>query len=432
MDWLMMIVLFFYGTTPTAIAHHTPQARMIAYTLGGIILFVTVPFVFAGVFFLVSTHITDGVLQGAPRWVMIVVVSSMLAFGIIWLERALVILGDAVAQHWFAQAGLLAIRLLMIALLSVVIAQKWEEASHQGLIRAERQVMRDEAVASHRRHANQEFDVSGLSTREAASRTMINELEAKLSTLPSELAQAQSSVQSCQLEAKRLWAEYSGARALENNTDSHKIYLGNLRTKAGVKSAECKQLDSTTRQRIEAYMAPLRIIRNQHNEEYAQLLTDHRQAQKDASTSYKDRMSEAELGLNEAGTDAKAFARVREKNPEIDSAVKAKTILLAAIEMLPLILKLLLWNSPVSAETRATLQAYSAWYREQMRLSIQKEKLAQKGNGAGVVNSNFQPGMTPQAAMSASPCRVPPVGTHHDKQLDEQWYWVGYANDGSF
>lgn len=428
MDWLKTIILFFYGTTPVAISHHTPQARMIAYTLGGIILFVTVPFVFAGVTFLASTHITEDTLQGAPRWLAILVLASLLTFGIIWLERALVILGDAVAQHWLAQAGLLTIRLLMIALLSVVIAQKWEEASHQGLIRAERQVMRDEAVAQHRQHANQEFDVSGLSTREAASQTSINSLETKLATLPPDLAQAQSNVQTCLLEASRLWAEYSGARVAENTSESHKAYLANLRTRAGVKSSECKQLDSNTRQRIEAYKAPLRTQLTQHNGEHTQLMADQRKARQDASSSYKGRMSEAELALKEAGTDAKAFVRVREKNPEIDRAVKAKTILLAAIEMLPLILKLLLWNSPVSAETRATLQAYSAWYREQMRKSIQNERSKLGNNGSSAIGTH-SPAWAPYAVMGASPYRAPLTAAQQaSAHLDPQGYWVGYQN----
>jgi hypothetical protein len=428
MDWLKTIVLFFYGTTPAAISHHTPQARMIAYTLGGIILFVTVPFVFAGVTFLSSTHITSDILQGALRWIAIVALASLLTLSIIWLERALVILGDAVAQHWLAQAGLLAIRLLMIALLSVVIAQKWEEASHQGLIRAERQVMRDEAVTQHRQHSNQEFDLAGLSTREASSQTAINSIETRLATLPTDLAQAQSTVQTCLLEARRLWAEYSGARADENESESHRAYLANLRTRAGVKSSECKQLDSNTRQRIETYKAPLRTQLNQYNEEHAQLISDQRKAIQDASSSYKERVTETELALTEAGTDAKAFARVREKNSEIDQAVKAKTILLAAIEMLPLILKLLLWNSPVSAETRATLQAYSAWYREQMRKSIQNERPKVGNNGSSAIGPH-SPAWAPHAMVGASPYRAPlPAAQQAFAQLDPQGYWVGYPN----
>jgi len=331
MDWLKAIVLFFYGTTSSAIAHHTPQARMIAYTLGGIILFVTVPFVFAGVTFLVSTHITADMFSGTVRWGAIVLLASMLTFGVIWLERALVILGDAVAQHWLAQAGLLTIRLLMIALLSVVIAQKWEQASHKGLIRAERQVMRAEAVTQHLKNSNLEFDVAGLSNREASSQTAISSLETRLATLPPDLAQAQSTVKTCLLEASRLWAEYSGARA----DDNERAYLGNLRTRAGVKSTECKRLDSNTRQRIENYKAPLREQLTQYSAEHAQLISDQRKARQDASSSYKERVTETELALTEAGTDAKAFARVRDKNSEIDKAVREKTLLLAAIEMLP-------------------------------------------------------------------------------------------------
>jgi hypothetical protein len=135
-------------------------------------------------------------------------------------------------------------------------------------------------------------------------------------------------------------------------------------------------------------------------------------------------VTETELALTEAGTDAKAFARVRQKNSEIDQAVKEKTLLLAAIEMLPLILKLLLWNSPISAESQATLQAYSAWYREQKRKSIQNERGLVNNRGSSAIGPHT-PVWAPHAVMGASPYRAPLPAS---QQAGPKEHWAGYPN----
>ncbi|MDR2207358.1 MAG: DUF4407 domain-containing protein [Azoarcus sp.] len=400
-SFVQFFLLFFYGTTPSAINHHTPQARIVAYTLGGIIAFVTLPFVFVATLVLASTHITPDVIAGSSRWAAILALSMLLTFAIVWLERALVILGDAVAPHWAPQLCLLVIRLMMIVLLSVVIAQKWEEASHQGLIRAERQVMRDEAVEQHRQYADKEFDVSGLNGRESSAQETIRQLELQLGALPAELVQAQARDQSCQVESQRLRAELSSASRAEDLSETHQAYLNRLRTRAQVKAAECRQMGNNTRKRIDAYKAPIRTRLDQEKTEHTQLKAKHSLAEEKADQSYEARMSVAEQALKEAGTDAKAFARIRQKHPEIDLAVKEKTLLLAMIELLPLLLKLLLWNSPISAEARATLQIHSAWYRIQTRQSLHREKA-----GFGFLGSGF--GWDATASMAGSPYHAAP------------------------
>lgn len=424
MNALKTILLFFYGTTPSAVSHHTSHAKTVAYTLGGIIAFVTLPFVFFGVTFLASTHILPEDLPGLLRWSAILAIALVLTFAIVWLERALVILGDAIASHWLAQVGLLSIRLLVIALLSVVIAQKWEQAAHRGLIRAEKQVMRDEVIAEHRDNANKEFDVSGLTTKEANASSSIASLEAKLATLPANLVAAQANVSSCQQEARRLWIEHNTNAATANPDGSGADRLASLRARASAKSAECRQLDIDFRKQVDAYRSPLNKTLEIRRAEHAALVEGRAKANKDAAASYQDRMMEANRAFEESGMDAKAFARVRSKNPDIDAAVKAKTALLAAIELLPLVLKLLLWNSPISAEARATLQAHSAWYRAQTRLSIQNEK-------AGVVPSLMVVGAAstwvPLGQIAHSPLKHPSAVPTH-RVLDADGYWVGYDN----
>lgn len=415
MHWIKTIILFFYGTTPAAISHHPHQARMIAYTLGGIIAFVTVPFIFAGTVFLASSHITPAIATGKARWLLIVLLAGVLTFSIVWLERALIILGDAVAQHWGAHTILLIIRLMMIVLLSVVIAQKWEEASHQGLIRAERQIMLDEAIKQHHRHANQQFNLTGLAKRATALHKRLNILQAQLTKLPEDLIRAQNRVQKCVIRSEDIWSQLNRAQRISRPNTTQKKHINSLRRQARSKSSECKQLDAKTLAQIEAYKAPLRQQLQQQRKEQNQLVADQHKARKSASASYNNRIIESKIALQEAGTNAKAFARVREKNPEIDHAVKFKTFLLAAIELLPLVLKMLLWNSPISAETRAVLQSHSAKHRAEMQQSIYSEK------NNRLLTTNIAPTQAYKTAIRTT--------SHYPlEQLDSYGYWIGYPN----
>lgn len=375
METLKKWMLFFYGTTPSAVAHHTEQAKMVAYTLGGIIAFITLPFILAGTLFLTSNQISSDVIDGPMRWLAIFGMASVLTFGIVWLERALVVLGDAVSQHIAPQIMLLVVRLSMIFLLSVVIAEKWELASHQGLIRAEKLEMRDEEIAKHQKKSDQEFSVVELSQQRTSTQTSIVDLQNRLAKLPENLTQALGQAAACQLEAKRLWLEYQNLRNVPDKTEVQMANVNTMRIRAGVKSTECKQLERSTQEEIQAYKKPLNEQLSGARSEVVKLNSERSTAVQNAKNSYTNRMQEADQARNDAGTDAKAFGRVRSKNPDIDRAVLTKTMLLAGIELLPLLLKLLLRNSPISAETRSVLQIESAKYREQTKISIAQESI---------------------------------------------------------
>lgn len=422
---LKAFLLFFYGTSQPAVTRHTSQARMIAYTLGGIIAFVTLPFVFAGTVFLVYSSLPRQVL-GVGYWYAVIGISMAVTLSIVWVERALVILGDAVAPHWLSQLVLLLVRLAMISLFSMIIASKWEKASHQGLIRDEIQVMHDEAIERHKQLSNREFDVSGLSQQEQSLQQRINELQGQLATLPPALAEAQTRVQDCQVEAKRLWAEYTGLGHVASPSEAQTERMATLKSLAPVKAAECAQHARNVRQGIADYKRPIQTELDQKTQTYKSNTTALGKAETHAKASYDNRIKEANLALTESGTDDKAFARVRQKNPDIDLAVKQKTLLLAAIEMLPLLLKLLLWNSPISSETRAILQSHSAHYRTILRQSAAHERLntwtarTPMAPLAGAVLS-ASPYVCPAAPMTRSP-NIPP------EDLTKDSYWVGYAN----
>ena len=177
------------------------------------------------------------------------------------------------------------------------------------------------------------------------------------------------------------------------------------------------------KQRIQDYKRPLEKELGQRRTQNEKVETAYNTAEDQAEKSYKERMGKATQTLTESGMDDKAFARVRQKNPDIDLAVRQKTLLLAAIELVPLLLKMLLRNSPISAETRANLQREAAYYRDIMRQSIQNER---NGGPVGFGYPVPPPALPGHATQLISPNIVhahwPPNETTADG------FWVGYAN----
>ncbi len=425
LERITALLLFFYGTTPDAVSHHMPQARMVAMTLGGIIAFVTLPFVLAGTFFLVGSAIPEESFPGM-RWAVVVGFACMLTLAIVWVERALVILGDAVAGNWISQGLLLAVRLVMIWLFSVVIAGKWEMAEHRGLIRSELQTMGDEAMERHETYASREYDVHGLNTRKDAVQSRLKEVEGSLASLPPELVAAKSRTRECQLTAARLTAERTALEGIVSPTADQLERLSALKPLAAVESAECKQLAANTRQRIHDYESPLRTDLEQLRKELPQLSNAHSQAAANAKEVFRERVKEARLALSESGSDEKAFVRVRQNNPDIDRSVKEKTLMLAAIELLPLLLKILLRNSPIAAEARAMLQEHSAHYRIRELQSLAIERAARHWAAPRV------PTLLPGSILVINPHRLPPASRPDPSipasELTADGYWIGHAN----
>ena len=420
------LLLFFYGTTVDAVSHHTPHAKMVAITLGGIIAFVTVPFVLAGTVFLVGSAVHEESFPGM-RWAVIAGFAFLLTLAIVWVERALVILGDAVGGNWISQGLLLAVRLAMIWLFSVVIAGKWEMADHRGLIRSELQTMGDEAMERQEKYASREFDVDGLKTRTDAANSRLKEVEGSLSTLPPELVAAKNHARECEHKAARLTAEWMALDSIKSPTAGQLERLSALRTLAAVKSAACRQLAATTRRRVHEYESPLRTELEQLHKELPQLSKAQSQAVANAKEAFRERLKEARLALSESGSDEKAFVRVRQNNPDIDRSVKEKTLMLAAIELLPLLLKILLRNSPIAAEARAMLQEQSAHYRIRERQSLAMERAARHWTAPRA------PALLPSSTLVINPHRLPPAWRPDPSlpasELTADGYWIGYANN---
>lgn len=388
---LKKLACFGYGTSYSVALTHHPQSRNIAYTIGGLILFVTAPFLFAGTVYLIKEQL-EFIPATFVRWVLIVLISAVITTAIIWVERALLVLADALWPHWIPQFVMLILRLSMVFLFSTVVAKKWVINSYEGPIKVELVLMKAEAFEEEKSKAATAFDLASLEQKSTSSSALIKELEHKLSVLPIEITQLSKQLEACKVSANALWIERN--ELLQSGLD-----IIDITTKAKAKSYECKLKEKTYITEVKKYRTPLEeqlAAERMLSSEVKKSLVDSEKAAKQQTA---ERAKELTTALELSGSNEKAFSRVRDKNPAIDNEIRNKTLLLSALEILPLLLKLLTWNSPISAQTKALLQQESAVFRAALKDSINSEK-------SSTVTPNyfgFSPTVSPQSTYSSTP-----------------------------
>lgn len=388
---LKKLACYSYGTSYTVALTHHPQSRNIAYTIGGLILFVTAPFLFAGTVYLIKEPL-EFIPVTFVRWFLIVLISAVITAAIIWVERALLVLTDALSPHWVPQFALLFLRLSMVILFSTVVAKKWVINSYQGPIKAELVLMKTEAFVDEKSKAATAFDLASLEAKSTSSSALMRELEQKLSVLPAEITQLSKQLDACKVSANALWVERN--ELLQAGLD-----IIDITTKAKAKSYDCKLKEKTYTTEVKKYRTPLEeqlATERMLSSEVKKSLVDSEKAAKQQTT---ERAKELSTALEMSGSNEKAFSRVRDKNPAIDNEIRNKTLLLSALEILPLLLKMLTWNSPISAQTKALLQQESAVFRAALKDSINSEK----SSTATPNYFGFPPTPSPHAAYSAPP-----------------------------
>lgn len=369
---LKHILCFAYGTSlPIAQRHHA-QAQAIAFTIGGLIVFVTLPFLFFGTTYLLIDEFS-GIASPVLRWSGLLASSAVVTLAVVWVERALLVLADAIWAHWSSQLAMFALRLSMVFLFSAVIAQKWVLNSYQGPVRTELATMRDEAFEQEKITAAKTFDLKQTGDRLETASNRVRELESKLVSLPSEIKQLSDQVQKCKTLAAGLWAEFQELHQLASLTVQQEARRTEMQIQARAKSAECKQREEVFHSARRGYREPLEIELGQQRKLAATYQGALVSAEVAANTQALERANEAAQALKLSGSDHKAFERVRAKHPDINSEVRNKTLLLAGLELLPLLLKILTCNSPISTETRALLQQESETFRSLLRDSVRRE-----------------------------------------------------------
>ncbi len=407
-------VLFAYGTSQDVANKHHPQSRSVAYTIGGLLVFVTLPFLFGGTVYLLHDEFAS-ISSLVLRCAAVILAAALITTAVLWVERALLVLSDAIWPHFTAQLAMFLIRVGMVFLFSVVIAQKWVLNSYAGPIQKELVAMANEAQELERKNATATFNVDALEKRMTTAQDRTHELELKLASLPSSIVSDTERLNVCKVESTRLNAERSEMRRIPDRTEMQNERLRELEVSARVKMTDCNLKEKSINAAVRAYREPIETVLASVRTTAAEVATTHATAEKSAAEQATERSNRSALALNMNGADQEAFARVRAKNPDIDLEVRKKTLLLAALELLPLLLKLLTFNSPIAMEARALLQQESAGFRAHLHQSIEKEKTSKSGATRAAPPSPAGWGYT-----TASPCVAPTPSAHPDADTVKQ------------
>ena len=165
---LKHMLLFAYGTSPDIAEKHHPQSCSVAYTIGGLLVFVTLPLLLGGTVFLIYDEFAS-ISVPFLRWFAVLLTTVLIALAALWIERALLVLSDAIWPHFSAHMAMFLIRVSMVFLFSVVIAQKWVLNSYAGPIQKELVAMTNEAQEVESKNASVAFNVDNLEKRLSTS-----------------------------------------------------------------------------------------------------------------------------------------------------------------------------------------------------------------------------------------------------------------------
>jgi hypothetical protein len=394
-------LLFAYGTSQDVANDHHPQSRAVAYTIGGLLVFVTLPFLFGGTVYLLHDELAS-ISSPVLRWTGILVAAALITTAVLWVERALLVLSDAIWPHFSAQLAMLLIRVGMVFLFSVVIAQKWVLNSYAGPIQKELVAMANEAQELERKNATATFNVDVLEKRLSTAQDRTRELELRLTSLPSSIVSDTERLHACKVESTRLNAERNEMRRIPNKTEAQSDRLRVLEVSSRAKMTDCHLKEQSINTAVRAYKEPIETELASVRTTASEVAITHATAEKSAAEQATERANKSAQALHMNGADQEAFTRVRAKNPDIDLEVRKKTLLLAALELLPLLLKLLTYNSPIAMEARALLQQESAAFRALSHQSIENEK-TRKTNAIKAA----PPSTAGWGYATASPCVVP-------------------------
>ncbi len=398
---LKMALLFAYGTTQDVANGHHPQSRSVAYTIGGLLVFVTLPFLFCGTVYLLYDEFAS-ISVPVLRWAAVLLAAALITAAVLWVERALLVLSDAIWPHFSAQLAMFLIRVGMVFLFSVVIAQKWVLNSYAGPIQKELVAMANEAQELERKNATATFNVDALEKRLTTAQDRARELELKLTNLPSSIVSDTERLNACKVESTRLNAERNEMRRIPDKTEAQSDRLRVLEVSSRAKMTDCHLREQSINMAVRAYKEPFETELASVRTTAAEVATTHAKAEKSAAEQATERSNKSAQALSMNGADQEAFARVRAKNSDIDLEVRKKTLLLIFFELLPILLKLLTYNSPIAMEARALLQQESAAFRALSHQSIENEKTRKPS-----VIKAAPPSTAGWGYATASPCIAP-------------------------
>ena len=373
--YLQETLLFAYGTSLAVANKHHPQSRMIAYTIGGLLVFLTLPFIYSGTVYLLHDEFSSIDIT-IVRWAAILFVSTVITCAVLSIERSTIVLSDALFPHFAAHLAMFLIRTGMVFLFSVVIANKWVLNSYAGPIQIEILAEANKSQKEEFKNAKETFDVGTLEQRLKTAQNRSRELEQQFSNIPKTIVIETEKLNACKVESTTIRNALNDLQKIALRTDAQEFQLKVLGGNYFKKKNECnikeQVISASVRQYHESIQYELLAVRAMVKETDIKFTA----AEKSAIAQAMSRSTISTNALTLNGSTQEAFARLRERNKYIDIDVRNKALILAVLEILPLLLKILSWNSPIAMETRAILQIECKEFRDRLRDSIQKERMA--------------------------------------------------------
>ena len=365
------------GVDPTTLAKHEAPARATTHAIGIALLFVTFPLAMLSMMVYASANLVAADLPQTTRWLLIgsaaLIWAGLITFG---LDRTLLVLADATDDHnrW-SKIAMVTLRLTIAVLLSSLVADEISLWHHRAPIAETANQM---AIESRESTARQLRGIHGIEAKEQAmnaSESSVVTLRAERTTLPEAVTALQFTATRCGGERDAISQRYVALRVRAQEDTGLVPSLAALGQKLADKRRECGKLLAEASAAKAAYL----------NEKDKAIAEASAQAKEAATTLNSTRKQlDREQSTSGAATTAAwrdgssreaAFTRVKSERADIRHTAWVLRGALLLLELLPMLLKMLAVNNPVSAATRNQLHAASARERMQSAQTAQFESL---------------------------------------------------------
>jgi hypothetical protein len=357
------------GADIELIEAHKPAARNLTYAIAIMLLFVTFPISFLGGFIYSLANLVPLDWPTGIRILSAALIgcgwASMITFAV---DRSLLIVADAIGsdRRW-PYASMLALRFAVAIVLANLVADEIIHWWYRAQIMEMSQHMSLEKREMSAKQLNEIHGIPRLHGEVAIFTKTMEQLEAQKNNLPAGIQNRFVSAKKCDDSALRLQA---GLYAVHSDgTENTAQKIADLRQQYAQKRRECAMIWRDAQKTKDAYDADIsaKIQKNTSS------LTAVNSRLNAASAKAQDEIQKNGEEISTLYADGSArdmsFARVKKENSDVllySWGIKAGLLLL---ELLPLLIKTLLINNPISAEIRAILEEEAAIQRNRANAS---------------------------------------------------------------
>jgi len=356
------------GVDPRRLARHTSSAQVVIKAIGITMFCFSGPIVAAamGSYIWLNTPNLDAILRfavaatGGVTWALVVLFA---------LDRTLLIAADAVGiDRWLLPSLAFLMRAALAALMASLFAEMLVEWQFAGIATETAQHI---ALDVSETDAGRIERLNGLPTTKDLVTGLADKsktLEQKYDTLPTDIVAALKAVARCEREVRNLQALLLAAAADSDETTR-------LQKAVDEKEAACRSMRKSAARQRDAY-----------HEKIAALITDNNTARKSADKNFNSvsaNVASQRSSLDAITRDGYAsvsgrkigFEKAEQLHPEIRRSAQLWWLAFFVAEMLPVLLKTLLFpNNPVSAESQADLAEVAGRHRVRSRRAALVER----------------------------------------------------------